>query len=71
MDARITKDFTKYKLVNTETNAVEEYGLLYSVAQDRRNILWARGIKTKLISEPSYTDAEYAAHNRAFCNVEV
>jgi hypothetical protein len=52
MDARITKGhFETYSLINTETGKTEETGHLYVVAKDRQNILWARGIKTKLVAE--------------------
>jgi hypothetical protein len=52
MDARITKGhFETYSLVNIDTMKTEETGLLYVVAKDRQNILWARGIKTKLVAE--------------------
>ena len=51
MDARITYDFNTYRLINIETSAVEETGLGYQKAQDVRNHLWARGIKTKLEAE--------------------
>jgi hypothetical protein len=67
MDARITRDTHTWNLINIETNAIEAENLGTIAAKDLQNVLWSRGTKTRLVVHVAYTDAEYAAHNRAFC----
>lgn len=49
MDARITRSFKTYRLVNKATGSVEAEGLGRIDAMDQQNLLWARGIKTDVI----------------------
>lgn len=51
MDARVTRSFETYKLVNRENSNVEATGLGRIAAKDTQNVLWARGIKTDLVAE--------------------
>ena len=66
MDARITRDPHLYQLRDINTGEVIETDLKPLAAHDRRNVLWARGIKTRMF--PIYSDQEYAFHNRSFCS---
>jgi hypothetical protein len=49
MDARITRDLRRQELHNIETGKVEADGLMILAAKDLQNVLWSRGIKTRIV----------------------
>lgn len=51
MDARVTRSFETYKLVNRESGKIEASGLRRVAAMDEQNMLWARGVKTSVVEE--------------------